>query len=579
MPIMSRTISRFTVAALLLSLNLPAPQVWATEIIDTPIIATSEVAVDAVDDKLLPQAVQVVEPALLPVVVEPAAIQPLPSPVVANDDVLISAFRFTHLKGYDYIELFNTSDEIVDVRDMSIKLLYSDTVSDFECNIVLRGYILPQKYVTFAQATSNVMPLDGVYAMDGCDSPTSDAYDKEIQVYRGAQLIESVRITASDFTPSTTLTSKAWVRSGFTATYREGTMTSDFKAYNRSVANTPDIVYTSYLYEPPNVSAGMITEIMPNPKLCTIVDVDVACSKYVKIVNTTDAPIDLTNYRLRSGGRDEKSSVYNTSYLSGVVMPNSYLVVSKDANGAPLALDADEATTWFEDVFGVAVYDSGAAIYVDGDTVAHQGKSWAHVTDDEGGTLWQWTTAAPLTLENVYYVAPVIDEPGKGALDIKPCRDGQYRSEETGRCRSIALAGDTLTACKEGQYRSEETNRCRSIATTVAAELKPCGDDQFRNPLTGRCKKIASTDDIIQPCDAGYERNVATNRCRKIQVTDMPLAAFPVETIKQSATSAVSWWALGGVLFLAASRGVWEWRHELLALSRRIVGRGTSSGE
>ena len=129
-----------------------------------------------------------------------------------------------------------------------------------------------------------------------------------------------------------------------------------------------------------------------------------------------------------------------------------------------------------------------------------------------------------------------------------------------------------LSPCKEGQYRSEETGRCRSIVQTVAASLKPCADDQFRNPSTGRCKKIASTDDILAPCKEGYTRNPETNRCRKEILSTMPTAGFPVEPIKQVAGNAAMWWTLGGIGIATVGYASWEWRSEISRILRRVLG-------
>lgn len=158
-----------------------------------------------------------------------------------------------------------------------------------------------------------------------------------------------------------------------------------------------------------------------------------------------------------------------------------------------------------------------------------------------------------------------------------PCAEGYYRHPETGRCRKIA-APKRLTPCKEGQYRSEVTGRCRSIATVAAKVLKPCPDGQFRHPETGRCRKIALAEEVVKQCPEGFERNPDTNRCRKIKTSTPPQVDFKPEAVQQVASATWGWWVFGGVGLLAVGYGVWQWRWELGQLLRR-VGVAFTSGK
>ena len=143
-----------------------------------------------------------------------------------------------------------------------------------------------------------------------------------------------------------------------------------------------------------------------------------------------------------------------------------------------------------------------------------------------------------------------------------PCRPGQYRSPETGRCRNISKL-KTQTPCREGYYRSEITGRCRSIASAAAKTLKPCPDGQFRNPATGRCKKIAAADDLLKDCPEGFERNPKTKRCRKVALASAPKTGFAPEQVKQVTGAMWGWWVLGGVSLLAVGYAGWQWRWEI----------------
>lgn len=499
----------------------------------------------------------------------PARIISTESPPAATDDIVVSTFRYTNGRGFDYVELYNTSEAAVDARDMAIVMKYSagqstddDTLIDYECEIPVGEYIKPKAHFSFALNTTIV--VGNVSERGNCPAPGMVNYDRGISIIRGTEEVEKVQISTTNMNGDM---SRAWERRGYSDTYRKGTLVEVFKLSTR-VTTQGDIVYADEPYMPMSVDGLVLREVMPNPALCGLSLALTGCRPYIKIANTSSNPILLDGLRLRSGGINEKSSIYNTSYLTGSIPAHSWKIIDQDREGKPLAIDRDEAAIWFEDMYGVVEYGNNWAPYTDGDTVAHRGKVWAY---DMADATWKWGRAV-YTSE----FADFTPEP-LAPVEVKtkaPCKDGQYRSEETGKCRNIALAGDTLRPCKEGQYRSEETGRCRSIARTVAAELKPCNDDQFRNPATGRCKKIASVDDVVAPCDAGWERNPQTHRCRKIKVTDMPLADFPVQQVAATGNTIVSWLVMGGVVALGVGYAAWEWRHEAWAALRKLISRG-----
>ena len=497
------------------------------------------------------------EPALasqptVPTVTPPTQSVPAPFAVAASETVLVSAFKITPQYGYDFVELHNASDTMTAVEGMSIHLRYSTLAPerDYECQIELHGYIRPNSYVTYTTRGDN----DVAYTVSGCPHPGADLYDKEIVVMRGTQTTEIVRIGASDMS----MTAKQWERKAFTASGRTGILTNDFKESSRAA-------YTSGLYETPTAPTLDFLEVFPHADLCSSGDVSPTCHPYIKVKNTGTSPVDLSRYRLRSGTPGATSSKYNTSSLSGTIAAGEYKVITTAADGKPLALNAEDGTTWLEDAYGLATYANDDAPYHDAELAAQAGKSWAFDSETKS---WRWATPSPYAGQNTFV------EPGEGdvVMDVstlKPCADNQYRSLETNRCRSL-VSSTSLTPCKEGQYRSEETNRCRSIASVAAAVLKPCADDQFRNPTTGRCKKIAAADDIPQPCAEGKERNPETNRCRNV-VKSVPPAAYAVEPVKQGAAAFVGWWALGGMASIALGYAAWEWRDEARRGIKRVA--------
>lgn len=492
--------------------------------------------------------------AMSPTVVPPApTITTQPSPIVPTGPVVVSAFQFRQEQGFDFVELRNIDDAYTDMSELTIHLLYSTTSTDYECVIKPHGYMRPNSYITYVQPAL-ITANPGAYAMSGCPQPTAGLlFDKEIQVYRDDQLVESVRIAESDMNGQPV---QEWERKGFTATYFKGILNNDFKVSGRAA-------YTSGLYEPPQAPSLQFLEIFPHPLACSSSSLTATCKPYIKVKNTGTTTIDLSEFRLRNGAITARSSSYNTSSLIGVIAPGSFAVINSDASGGILTINDEDGASWLEDKYGVRTYSNNDTPYANAELTTQIGRSWAY---DSAAGLWKWALPSPQTEQNFF---PEEDDAGKGGTssELKPCRDDQYRSEETNRCRNISSSSG-LVPCKEGQYRSEETNRCRSIASAAASVLKPCADDQFRNPATNRCKSIASSDDVAD-CGEGRERNPVTNRCRNVVQSDVPAAAFAVQPIKDSATAFVGWWALGGVATVALGYAGWEWRREISVILQK----------
>lgn len=488
----------------------------------------------------------------------PEPITTQPAPVYASDDVLVSAFQFHQGAGFDAVELHNTTTAFLPLNTIEVHLLYSSTATDYECIVTPSGYLQPLSYVTYAQGEDH---SDGTYLTNGCPNPGGSLFDKEIQVFRGGILVESVRIAESDMSGSTT---KQWERKGWTTTYRTGVLSQNFKQSTRGFL-------TSQLYVLPDQPTLEFLEVFPHPALCSAGDMHAECHRYVKLKNTGPETIDLTQFRLRSGDPKSRPSSYNTSDLSGQIGPGEYKVLITDASGGELAIDDEDGAIWLEDHNGLTTYPSTVTPYHDAELVKQQGRSWAY---DAGDHTWKWVTPSPSTEKNDFS-QPLAETTASIDSGLKPCAANQYRSSETNRCRLIVSTTSGLKPCKDGQYRSEETNRCRSIASAVSS-LKPCADDQFRSPTTNRCKKIASTDDILKPCDDGYQRNPETNRCRKVATLANVDAAYPVQPATAATSSFVAWWAIVGVATLGIGYGGWEWRHEIgrgLGRAARVVRR------
>lgn len=316
------------------------------------------------------------------------------------------------------------------------------------------------------------------------------------------------------------------------------------------------------LYVLPGRPEISIREILVHPRDCIFGMETPDCYDYIKIKNVGATPVDLSLYRLRSGFSNVKSSSLNTTYFSDVIEPGQVLTLTHDRDKNRVGFSSNDGTVWMEDAYGYISYDLAVPPYSDSDLSAQTGRSWAF-NDTTGG--WQWATPSPFAAENDFSILPVAEKSATSTpRTLVPCRDDQYRSEETNRCRNLVMASP-LKPCAEGQYRSEETNRCRSLAAAVATILKPCADDQFRNPATNRCKKIASADEVaLADCGEGRERNPSTNRCRNVLGLSTAAGAIPYSVEEKGGDERFSGWlTVIVVTLLGSGYALWEWKLEL----------------
>lgn len=469
-------------------------------------------------------------------------VQPTP-PELPDSPLIITAYKASgaHLHA---VQLYNNSSVMQSLE--GFELLF--TAGDTEYPITLPdGWLQPRSYMVLAWQGESIW-ADGEYVLP---VDTHNGAAQEILLMRNGNKPVTVPIPSA----------------------YDGSLMHRFKS---SAGNyTTNITFSvgagtmlsGGLYMLPDTPEITVLEVLVNPKHCVVGQETKECYDYLKIKNTGTAPIDLSLYRLRSGYGNASSSATNTAYLAGVISAGEWTTITHDSEGKRLTFTANDGTVWLEDRYGYATFDLAVPPYIGSDKAAQVGKSWSY-NHDTG--VWQWGTPSPLSEKNEF--AEIVNmnvSTGTPTRTLVPCRDDQYRSEETNRCRSIVSAR-VVTPCREGQYRNEATNRCRSIAVAANA-LKPCADDQFRNPETNRCKKIASSDDVaLADCGEGRERNPLTNRCRNIQRSVPPVADFAVEPIRDSTSVFVGWWILGGVAFVAVSYAGWEWREEIGRLIRKV---------
>lgn len=118
--------------------------------------------------------------------------------------------------------------------------------------------------------------------------------------------------------------------------------------------------------------------------------------------------------------------------------------------------------------------------------------------------------------------------------------------------------------CEVGKVINEVTGNCVKT-TTVTTKTCPAG--QFLNPLTGRCRKYITN--IEKTCKEGYYLNPETGRCRKIVENNSADYEIKPEEYEER-TSFASLYVVLGVVGLGLIYLIYEFRHEILKLWRRV---------
>ena len=441
-----------------------------------------------------------------------------PSPELMTSPIITTGYSRTgsHL---DYVQIYNNSDTPVNLNGWSMEYHAVDESAP-RLKTELSGWIAPANYLVAADAAS-VSNADFLYELS--DGVAVKSYEVRI-----------VPPTDSGYATNNASPSEGtfWRKISDST----GKYTKDFAIADPEKTRS---LSGGGFYNSPESTLLQVSEIYANSSDCSPLSASVLCGDYVKLYNPSDQVIDLSDFRLRAGYQGQNSTSSNTYLLVGEVLPGHYAVISKSADSRSISITNSGGYIWLEDTYGIKMYDSTVAEYTDASADSKKGLAWAY--DSISGT-WKWTTRpTPSDTPSVFpAVAAVVKTESKA--ELAPCKEGQYRSEETNRCRSIVAAAAVLAECPEGQTRNPETNRCRTTAA-LASELTPCAEGQVRNPETNRCRKVTNS---------------------------VPEAAFAVEPVKDSKTAFAGWWTLGGVGVLAVGYGVWEWRQEMMNLVRRI---------
>lgn len=470
------------------------------------------------------------------------AVEAIPFQPSANlpiSPIIVSGYSFSG-PNVSYVQLYNTSEEPVDITGLKLSYKIMDQTNPVEV-AELSGWIAPLNYVIAANLS----------AVSNADFPYTAIVPTTV-----TSMVSSVRLKSSGYADVVVTLGEAgaWQRKVSPATgkyvtgYEIGSNTG-LKGLGR------------YVF--PMQTSLQFSEILPNSRNCSPLETNGDCTDYVKLYNSSNQVIDMSEFRLRNGYLGQNATASNTFNLVGDIEPGHYAIF-------PVGITNSVSWVWLEDTYGVKRYDSTVQDYPDASADSRKGQAWAY--DETDGT-WKWTVA-PQPYDSPSIFPVLLPAPILPVSTLVPCKDTQYRSEETNRCRTIVTA-ISLTACQDGQYRSEETNRCRSVISAISS-LVACSEEQERNPLTNRCRTIASTVNSLVPCNENQERNVETNRCRNV-VKSVPSTAFAVEPVKEGSKAFIGWWALGGVGVLAGGYGVWEWRREMAGAIRKVAAFFISS--
>lgn len=214
----------------------------------------------------------------------------------------------------------------------------------------------------------------------------------------------------------------------------------------------------------------------------------------------------------------------NKNYvLKGVVRPEEYFVYYPD--GFSLTKNPTNSNTLeLVDTDGIVV---DKLVYLNGQ---RKGTAYALIGYDEsGGEIWRTTYAPTPGAANNYQ-------------EFRTCEAGKVINEATGNCVKVASVKEKI--CKEGYYL---------------------------NILTGRCNKIKTVAE--KTCKEGYYLNPETNRCRKIKENKGAEYSLDPENYEEE-SSFVALYAVLLVAGLGVVYLVYEFRHEILRLWRKVCRRG-----
>lgn len=287
----------------------------------------------------------------------------------------------------------------------------------------------------------------------------------------------------------------------------------------------------------------VLSELLPNA-----IGYDTG-NEFIEIYNPSDRTIDLSLYSVQVGVSGEKTYGFPVGSFLG---PREYLSFSDSTMKFTLINTIGRVV--LKAIDNSILGDSG--IYEN----PREGESWAFIDD-----TWLYTNQATRNAENKASL-DTSDNPAVGST-LASCQTGKYRNPLTNRCRNIETDASVLASCDVDEYRNPDTGRCRKITIT---SLVPCKDGQYRSEETNRCRNIVVASSK-KPCTDNQYRSEATGRCRNLPVASVPNAAFGVKPVEDSAIVFMGWWVMGGVVLVAVGYSIWEWRREMIGLTKKVL--------
>lgn len=502
-------------------------------------------------------------------------VQPQSASNTASPDILITSILGSGnttpgsvISQLDDLEIYNQSSAPINLSGWSFTftLKGSGACANGETATVAfpSSWLLAKDYFTFTRADNPTAP--GTFRVDpGFVASCPGAWLASIQILQGNSAEQTITIpnTASfSFTVDKPLAQQKQ-RSNSSSSAR--TLTGDFATDYPPKAAGSVTLYSDSLYMPPTDTAGLkIVELLPNSVNCGPTDTTLDCNDFAKLYNSSNKPVDLSQYRLRTSYGGTKSSSSNTVALNGSLAPGAYTLINTKNDGSPLILTESGGYVWLEDAYGAQIYQP-IVQYPDASSTTKVGWAWA-----SDGASWRWTSDPTLNTNSF----PASDQVAaststSAASTLQPCAANQYRNPATNRCKLIVSAA-TLVPCKPGDERNPATDRCRS-PLAAATSLTPCKAGQERNPATNRCRAITSagSTSTLKPCQTGWTRNPQTNRCRK----NTAASIASIQDVKTAATgSKSSWpWLIGSAIAAGAiGYALYEWRRDALLLLDKI---------
>lgn len=507
---------------------------------------------------------------LLPTVaVRALDIEPTPDEYwLKSSPLQISAYQFSSDGSLVFLEVYNDSDALLDVKswaisaDFTIVSKYADkTTTTYASTNTLDLKSIPQ---AGALVPNGHAVIDAADALGGKASYTITSWKTPVIATAIEPLSTTIDVTLTVKKDGYKTDTYLFKTANNDQLYRRNRTTTGYASSSSTAfVATPDgPLYDDGVYTVPSTGPPLqLVEVYAYSDECAPESASYPCGDYLKF-KIKGVFSNIEDYVVRTDSSSSSRTSANTFSLENGEEYGDFILIRVTDSGSLMNLTNSGGFVWIEDRYQGERY--GDSMQYPSFTSSHQ--TWSYILDDNGEN-GQWTSQPNPFGENTLAV-PV--------EEATTCPEGKYLSPDTGRCRTIEEAVNALAACAEGQERNPATNRCRAKVTATSVSLTSCGEGQERNPATNRCRSIASAVAELIPCDEGYERNPATNRCRKVAGVSTVAATNPSQLVESAKGTTWSLWTWSLVAVAAAGAvgyGIYEWRHELLGFGQRIAAK------